>query len=151
VVTAVAKLLVPISALLLGFLLIITVVSIDHGWTAEFGDVGDPTDVSDEWITRGTLFSPPLAPIIVQAVLTALALVRRRVWQLVAGAGLALLGALYRRQPRGAARPGGVGSERRRLLAAADHGAGRSGRPRRRRSRHRARCSTQCVGALAAV
>jgi len=91
----VAKLLVPISALLLGFLLIITVVSIDHGWTAEFGDVGDPTDVSGEWITRGTLFSPPLAPIIAQAVLTALALVRRRAAQLVAGAGLALLGVLY--------------------------------------------------------
>jgi drug/metabolite transporter (DMT)-like permease len=32
---------------------------------------------------------------IAQAVLTALALVRRRGWRLVAGAGLALLGALY--------------------------------------------------------
>ena len=90
-----AKLLVPISALLLGFWLIVTVVSIDHGWTAEFGDVGDPKDVSGEWVSRGTLFSPPLAPMIAQALLTALALVQRRVWQLVAGAGLALLGALY--------------------------------------------------------
>jgi hypothetical protein len=91
----VAKLLVPVSALLLGFWLIITVVSIDHGWAAEFGDVGDPTDVSGEWISRGTLFTPPLAPLVAQAALTALALVQRRVWQLVAGVGLALLGVLY--------------------------------------------------------
>ena len=94
-VTAVAKLLVPISALLLGFLLIITVVSIDHGWTAEFGDVGNPDDVSGEWVTRGTLFTPPLAPMIAQAVLTALGLMKRRAWQVVAGAGLALVGCLY--------------------------------------------------------
>ena len=57
---AVAELLVPISSLLLGFWLIITVVSIDHGWTAELGSAGDPGDVSGEWVTRGTLFTPPL-------------------------------------------------------------------------------------------
>jgi hypothetical protein len=91
----VAKLLVPVSSLLLGFWLIITVVSIDHGWAAEFGDVGDPNDVSGEWVSRGTLFSPPLAPIVAQAALTALALLQRRLWQLVAGVGLALLGVLY--------------------------------------------------------
>lgn len=90
-----AKLLAPISALLLGFWLIATVVSIDHGWAAEFGDVGDAKDVSGEWVSRGTLFSPPLAAMVAQAVLTALALVQRRIWQLVAGGGLALLGALY--------------------------------------------------------
>ncbi len=94
-VTGAARLLAPISALLLGFLLIMTVVSIDHGWAAEFSGVGDSGDVSGEWVTRGTLFTPPLAPMVVQAVLTALALVRRRVWQIVAGAGLALLGCLY--------------------------------------------------------
>jgi len=59
----VARLLAPISALLLGFWLIVTVISIDHGWTAELGSVGDPGNVSDEWISRGTLFSPPLAPL----------------------------------------------------------------------------------------
>ena len=90
-----ARLLVPISALLLGFWLIVTVVSIDHGWTAEFGRVGDPGDVSGEWITRGTFFTPPLAPMLAQAALTALALVHGKVAQIVAGAGLALLGCLY--------------------------------------------------------
>lgn len=90
-----AKLLVPVSSLLLGFWLIATVVSIDHGWAAELGSVGDPDDVSGEWVTRGTLFTPPLAPLVAQAALTALALVRRRVWQIVAAVGLALLGVVY--------------------------------------------------------
>jgi hypothetical protein len=39
---AVAELLVPVSSLLLGFWLIITVVSIDHGWTAELGTSATP-------------------------------------------------------------------------------------------------------------
>ena len=90
-----ARLLAPISALLLGFWLIVTVVAIDHGWTAELGSVGDPTNVSGEWVTRGTLVSPPLAPLVAQAALTALALVQRRPWQVVAGAGLAILGVVY--------------------------------------------------------
>ncbi len=90
-----AKLLAPISALLLGFWLIVTVISIDHGWAAELGSVGDADDVSGEWVSRGTLFSPPLAPLIAQAVLTALALLQRRAWQVVAGTGLAILGVIY--------------------------------------------------------
>ncbi len=90
-----AKLLAPISALLLGFWLIATVVSIDHGWASELGEVGKANDVSGEWLSRGTLFSPPLAPLIVQALLTALALRPGKIWQLVTGAGLAVLGALY--------------------------------------------------------
>jgi hypothetical protein len=91
----VAKLLAPVSAMLLGFWLIVTVISIDHGWAAELGDVGDPDDVSGEWVSRGTLFSPPLVPMLAQAALTALALVRRRVWQVVAASGLAILGVIY--------------------------------------------------------
>ena len=90
-----ARLLVPISTLLLGFWLIVTVISIDHGWTAELGSVGDSGNVSDEWVSRGTLFSPPLVPLLAQAALTALALVRRRVWQIVAATGLAILGVIY--------------------------------------------------------
>ena len=90
-----AKLLVPISALLLGFWLIVTVISIDHGWTAELGSVGDPGNVSEEWVSRETLFSPPLVPLLAQAALMALALVRRRVWQIVASVGLAILGVVY--------------------------------------------------------
>ena len=62
-----ARLFVPISALLLGFWLIVTVVVTDHGWTAEFGKVGDPDDVSGDWVSRGTLFTSPLAPLFAQA------------------------------------------------------------------------------------
>ena len=90
-----ARLLAPISSILLGFWLIATVISISHGWTAELGSVGDANDVSGEWVSRGTLFSPPLAPMIAQAVLTGLALLRGRVWQVVAGTGLAILGVIY--------------------------------------------------------
>jgi hypothetical protein len=90
-----AGLLAPVSAIVLGLWLIATVVSIDHGWADELWNVGDPAAVSSEWTTRGTLFSPPLALLIVQAALTGLALLRSRIWRLVAGAGLALLGCLY--------------------------------------------------------
>jgi hypothetical protein len=90
-----AGLLAPVSAIVLGFWLIATVVAIDHGWADELWGTGDPTNVSGEWVARGTLFSPPLAALVVQAVLTALALLRGRIWRLVAGAGLALLGCLY--------------------------------------------------------
>jgi hypothetical protein len=95
VIERLAGLLAPVSAIVLGFWLIATVVSIDHGWADELWGAGDPTNVSGEWLARGTLFSPPLAALIVQAVLTALALLRGRIWRLVAGAGLALLGCLY--------------------------------------------------------
>jgi hypothetical protein len=91
-----AGLLAPVSAIVLGFWLIATVVSIDHGWADElWGNAGDSTNVSGEWLARGTLFSPPLAALVVQAGLTALALLRARIWRLVAGIGLALLGCLY--------------------------------------------------------
>jgi hypothetical protein len=90
-----AGLLAPVSAIVLGFWLIATVVSIDHGWADELWGADDPTNVSGEWVARGTLFSPPLAALVVQAVLTGLALLRGRTWRLVAGAGLALLGCLY--------------------------------------------------------
>ena len=62
-----AGLLVPISAFLLGFWMIITVVATNHGWAAELGKVGDPDDVSGDWVSRGTLFTPPLAPLLAQA------------------------------------------------------------------------------------
>jgi hypothetical protein len=91
----VTKLLAPISALLLGYWLIVTGIAIERGWPAEVGSVGDAENVSGEWVTRGTLVSPPLAPLLVQAALTGLALLRRRAWRVVSGAGLAVLGVVY--------------------------------------------------------
>ncbi len=84
-----------VSVGLLAFCVVSTPVAIEQGWPAEFGGLGDPDDVADEWMTRGTLISPPLAPMVVQALLTPLALLRRPAWRTVAGLGLAIVGALY--------------------------------------------------------
>ena len=92
---AAARLLVPLSTMLLGFWMIATVLGVDNGWPAELGSVGDPQDVAGEWAARGTLFSPPLAAMVAQAALTALALAPRPAAQLTAGGGLAVLGCLY--------------------------------------------------------
>ena len=87
--------LVSVSAVLLVYWLITTAIAIDQGWPAEFGSVGDPTDVAGEWVSRGTLLSPPLVPMLAQGLFTLLALARRRGWRIVAGLGLAALGVLY--------------------------------------------------------
>ena len=128
-------------------------ISIDHGWTAELGSVGDAGDVSGEWVSRGTLFSPPLAPLIAQAVLTALAL----------AAAARLAGRrrhrarhprrhLSRRGPGGALRSHRLRPERRRLLAPPPRRARRSGgadRGGRRGGDHRPGAAASA--ALAAV
>lgn len=72
-----------------------TVVAVSAGWPAEFGGLGDPNDVGGEWISRGTLVSPPLLPALAQALLTLLVFVDRRAALAVAGLGLAAIGALY--------------------------------------------------------
>ncbi len=41
------------------------VVSIDQGWAYEFGGIGDPNNVSGEWVAHGTYLAPPLAPALV--------------------------------------------------------------------------------------
>jgi hypothetical protein len=52
------------------------VVSIDQGWAYEFGGIGDPRNVSGQWVSKGTYLAPPLAPAV--AFLVALALSRLR-------------------------------------------------------------------------
>jgi hypothetical protein len=87
--------LVLCSLLLLVAWVVFTLVAVERGWPAEFGRVGDPDDVAGDWLSRGTLLSPPLAPMAVQAFLTILALFERRPALAVAGLGVAALGALY--------------------------------------------------------
>ena len=87
--------LVVASIAVLVFWAVATLVAVQAGWPAEFGGLGDPNDVSGEWAVRGTLVSPPLAPMIAQALLTLLVLVDRRPALGLAGLGLAALGALY--------------------------------------------------------
>lgn len=68
--------------LLLALMVVGTVVAIVAQWPAQFGGRGDPNDVPSEFLTRGTALSPPLVPLILFAVGTAL-LVRRDSWAVV--------------------------------------------------------------------
>jgi hypothetical protein len=87
--------LVVVSIAVLVYWAVATLVAVQAGWPAEFSGLGDPSDVSGEWASRGTLVSPPLLPMVAQAALTLLVLVDRRSALAVAGFGLAAIGALY--------------------------------------------------------
>ena len=87
--------LVVLSVGLLVFWALATVLAVAQGWPAEFNGLGDPTDVGGEWVSRGTLVSPPVFPIAVQIALTLIAFLDRRLMLGIAGFGLAILGAVY--------------------------------------------------------
>ena len=87
--------LVVVSIAVLVYWAVATLLAVQAGWPAEFSGLGDPSDVSGEWASRGTLVSPPLLPLVAQAALTLLVLVDRRSALAVAGLGLAAIGALY--------------------------------------------------------
>lgn len=52
------------------------VVSIDQGWAYEFGGIGDPNNVSGEWVGKGTYLAPPLLPAVIFLVGLGLSFVR---------------------------------------------------------------------------
>jgi hypothetical protein len=87
--------LVFISVALLAFWVLATILAVAQGWPAEFNGLGDPDDVSGEWIGRGTLVSPPIWPVAAQVALTLVAFLDSRLMLGIAGFGLAALGALY--------------------------------------------------------
>jgi len=87
--------LVACSIALLVLWTILTFVAVWRGWPAEFSGLGDPDRVGDEWLSRGTLLSPPLTALVAHVAFTLLALVERRPTLLIAGFGLAVVGALY--------------------------------------------------------
>jgi hypothetical protein len=87
--------LVVISVALLAFWVLATILAVAQGWPAEFNGLGDPDDVSGEWVGRGTLVSPPIWPFLVQIALTLVAFLDSRLMVGVAGFGLAILGAIY--------------------------------------------------------
>jgi hypothetical protein len=51
-------------------------VSIDQGWAYEFGGIGDPDNVSGQWMEKGTYLAPPLAPALAFLAGLALSLIR---------------------------------------------------------------------------
>jgi hypothetical protein len=57
--------------------------------------MGDADQVGDQWPSRGTLLSPPFWALVAQVVLTILAFVERRPLLVLAGLGLAVVGAYY--------------------------------------------------------
>lgn len=87
--------LVFISVALLAFWVLATILAVGQGWPAEFNGLGDPDDVSGEWIGRGTLVSPPIWPVAAQVALTLVAFLDSRLMLGIAGFGLAALGAVY--------------------------------------------------------
>jgi hypothetical protein len=87
--------LVACSIALLVLWVLFTFVAVWRGWPSELNGLGDPEQVGDEWISRGTLLSPPFWALVAQVVLTILAFVERRWILMFAGLGLGILGAFY--------------------------------------------------------
>ena len=84
-----------ISVSLLAFWILATILGVAQGWPAEFGGLGDPDDVSGEWVTRGTLISPPIYLVAAQGALTLVLFLESRLLRGIAGFGLAALGAYF--------------------------------------------------------
>ncbi len=82
--------LVSVAALIFAVWVAGTVVSIVAGWPAQFGGPGDPDNVAGEFLSRGTVFSPPLALIVAFVVFVLLA-PNRRWWGTLGVVGLCLL------------------------------------------------------------
>lgn len=80
--------------LLLVLMIVGAVVSIAAEWPAQFGGEGDPDEVASEFLSRGTALAPPLAPLVLFAVFTALTM-RRDVWGAVGIVGVMLLSLLF--------------------------------------------------------
>ena len=84
------------SSFLLAYWVVMAVLAISQDWPAEFDTTAaDDPETIGEWVIRGSLVHAPLAPLVVQAGLTLIACLRRRGWIVAAGAGLALVGAVY--------------------------------------------------------
>lgn len=71
-----------------------TIVAIVAQWPAQFGGAGDPDEVATEFLSRGTALSPPLAPIVLFAVFTALA-IRHNGWGTAGVVGVMLLSIVF--------------------------------------------------------
>jgi hypothetical protein len=82
-----------ISVGLLAFWIVATVLAVAQDWPAEFDGFGESDDVSGEWASRGTLISPPIFLVAVQGALTFVLFLDSRFLRVVAGFGLATLGA----------------------------------------------------------
>ncbi|MGH9088450.1 MAG: hypothetical protein ACRDYZ_10130 [Acidimicrobiales bacterium] len=70
-----------------------TGIGVAAGWPAQFMGKGDPGKVASQWVSVGTAISPPLFLFIALGIGGALAfVVKGRVWRVVGGALLTLIG-----------------------------------------------------------
>ena len=83
---------VKLAITLLAFSVIGTAIGIAASLPYQFGGIGDPARVSEEFVAKGTAISPPLVGLIVLALALVLAIQRGLVGRVGSGA-LALLGA----------------------------------------------------------
>jgi hypothetical protein len=72
-----------------------TVIGVAERWPAQFAGTGQPSKVSTEWLTQGTVLSPPLFMMIALAIAVILAIAsRRRAATIAAGVIAILVGAV---------------------------------------------------------
>jgi hypothetical protein len=82
--------LVSVSALIFVVWVVGTVVSIVAGWPAQIGGPGNPNDVAGEYLSRGTVLSPPLF-LMVALIVFILLVPNHRWWGMLGVVGLCLL------------------------------------------------------------
>lgn len=70
-----------------------SVVSIAAGWPAQFGGAGDPSNVAEEFLSRGTATAPPLIPLLLLGATAVLARVQRA--PAFTSVALVVMGALF--------------------------------------------------------
>ncbi|MGH2867666.1 MAG: hypothetical protein ACRDNK_08870 [Solirubrobacteraceae bacterium] len=79
----------------MGVAAVTTVIGVAERWPAQFGGAGQPSKIATQWMSKGTVLSPPLFMIVALALALAVAeLVKARSAKIVAGAIAALVGAI---------------------------------------------------------
>jgi hypothetical protein len=71
------------------------VIGVANRWPAQFGGAGQGSDIGTQWLTKGTVLSPPLFLLVAMAVALGLLVAARWHAAKTVGAGLAtLIGAI---------------------------------------------------------
>ena len=68
-----------------------TVIGLTERWPAQFGGDGESSKIATQWMTKGTVLSPPLFMLFAMAVAVALVMAGSRSWVRALGACLAIV------------------------------------------------------------
>lgn len=85
---------VKLAAALIGYAIVGTVIGVGARLPYQFGGVGDPAAVAEDFVTRGTPVSPPLVALVILVVAILIAAQRGLVGR-IGSALLALLAAIF--------------------------------------------------------